>query len=104
MGIFDRYFYGKAGRRDYSEMDMPKTRVSLFFLVLKDHFFDLMKINFLQLIFWIPLIVWTNINLMAILNVDTTSMLSADGSAQQVTSVLSSYLIIYLLGNARKPV
>ena len=35
MGFFDRYYYGKAGKRDYSEMDMPKNRISLFFLVLK---------------------------------------------------------------------
>ena len=66
MGFFDRYFYGKAGKRDYSEMDMPKNRVSLFFLVLKDHFFDLIKINFLQLVFWLPFLIWTYINMMAI--------------------------------------
>ena len=47
MSLFDRLYYGKAGKRDYSEMDMPKTRVSLFFLVLKDHFFDLIKVNLL---------------------------------------------------------
>ena len=30
MGFFDRMYYGKAGKRDYSEIDMPKNRVSLF--------------------------------------------------------------------------
>ena len=45
MGFFDRFYYGKAGKRDYTEMDMPKNRVSLFFLVFKDHFFDLIKVN-----------------------------------------------------------
>ena len=29
MGLFDRLYYGKAGNRDYSEMDMPKNRISL---------------------------------------------------------------------------
>ena len=66
MGIFDRLYYGKAGKRDYSEMDMPKTRLSLFFLVLKDRLFDLIKVNFLQLLFWIPFMVWTFINVAAI--------------------------------------
>lgn len=98
MSLFDRMYYGKAGKRDYSEMDMPKTRVSLFFLVLKDHFFDLMKVNFLQLIFWIPLIIWTNINLTAIQQVDTNALLAVEGGAQQLTSMLSSYLLVYLLG------
>ena len=54
MGFFDRMYYGKAGKRDYSEMDMPKNRVSLFFMVLKDHVFDLVKVNLMQVIFWIP--------------------------------------------------
>ena len=52
MGFFDRLYYGKAGKRDYSEMDMPKTRISLFFLVFKDHIFDLVKVNAMQLVFW----------------------------------------------------
>ena len=50
MGFFDRFYYGKAGQRDYTEMDMPKNRIALFFQVLKDHFFDLVKVNTLQLI------------------------------------------------------
>ena len=98
MGLFDRLYYGKAGKRDYSEMDMPKTRVSLFFLVLKDHFFDLIKVNLLQLIFWIPLIVWTNINLTAIQQVDANELLAAQGGASQLTGILGSYLFMYLVG------
>ena len=50
MGLFDRLYYGKAGKRDYSEMDMPKNRIS-FFMVLKDHVFDLVKVNLLQVVF-----------------------------------------------------
>ena len=61
MGLFDRLYYGKAGKRDYSEMDMPKNRISLFFMVLKDHVFDLIKVNLMQLIFWIPFLLWTYI-------------------------------------------
>ncbi|MBQ8617389.1 MAG: YesL family protein [Clostridia bacterium] len=98
MGLFDRFYYGKAGKRDYSEMDMPKTRVSLFFLVLKDHFFDLVKVNLLQFVFWIPFILWTNVNLTAIQNIDANALLAAEGGAGQLTGMLSGYLIIYLIG------
>lgn len=97
MGFFDRYYYGKAGKRDYSEMDMPKTRVSLFFLVLKDHFFDLIKVNLLQVIFWIPFIAWTYMNLVAIQQVDANALLAAEGGMQQLTNVLGSYMMMYLL-------
>ena len=71
MGFFDRMYYGKAGKRDYSEMDMPKNRVSLFFMVLKDHVFDLVKGNLMQVIFWIPFLLWTYINLAAVQSIDT---------------------------------
>ena len=98
MSLFDRLYYGKAGKRDYSEMDMPKTRVALFFLVLKDHFFDLIKVNLLQLIFWIPFIVWTYINFVAIQNIDANAMLAVEGGGQQMMSLLSSVVIVYLLG------
>lgn len=98
MGFFDRYFYGKAGKRDYSEMDMPKNRVSLFFLVLKDHFFDLIKINFLQLVFWLPFLIWTYINMMAIQTIDTQPMLEMENGAQQLMSTMGSYLMMWLIG------
>ena len=98
MSFFDRYFYGKAGKRDYSEMDMPKNRVSLFFLVLKDHFFDLIKINFLQLVFWLPFLIWTYINMMAIQTIDAQPMLEMENGVQQLMSTMGSYLMMWLIG------
>ncbi len=98
MGIFDRFYYGKAGKRDYSEMDMPKNRVSLFFLVLKDHFFDLIKLNVLQLPFWLSFLIWTYINIIAVQSIDANAMLAAQGGAQQLMSAMSSYLLMWLIG------
>ena len=48
MGLFDRFYYGKAGKADYTEMDMPKTRTALFFQVFREGFFDLIKPLFEQ--------------------------------------------------------
>lgn len=98
MGLFDRLYYGKAGKRDYSEMDMPKNRVSLFFLVLKDHFFDLVKVNLLQLVFWIPFLVWTYINIIAIQTIDAQTLLTAEGGSGQLMNAVMSYLVMWLLG------
>ena len=88
MGFFDRMYYGKAGKRDYSEMDMPKNRVSLFFMVLKDHVFDLVKVNLMQVIFWIPFLLWTYINLAAVQSIDTETVLAgADGAADLMSAI-----------------
>ena len=92
MGFFDRMYYGKAGKRDYSEMDMPKNRVSLFFMVLKDHVFDLVKVNLMQVIFWIPFLLWTYINLAAVQSIDTETVLSQGQTAQRsLMSAISGY-------------
>ena len=94
MGLFDRLYYGKAGKRDYSEMDMPKNRISLFFMVLKDHVFDLIKVNLMQLIFWIPFLLWTYINLAAVQSIDTETVLShADGAAELCPAPLPGELL-----------
>ena len=98
MGFFDRLYYGKAGKRDYSEMDMPKTRVSLFFLVLKDHIFDLVKVNAMQLLFWLPFLFWTMMNVMVIQSIDAQTVLeSTEGSAALIDTI-AGYFAIWLLG------
>ena len=96
MGIFDRFYYGKAGKRDYTESDMPKNRVSLFFLVLKDHLFDLIKVNLLQVVFWIPLFLWTFISVLAMQEIVIDP--ETQSTAQSWMSQLSSHLLIWLIG------
>ena len=98
MGLFDRLYYGKAGKRDNSEMDMPKNRISLFFMVLKDHVFDLVKVNLLQVVFWIPFLLWTYINLAAVQSIDTEAVLAAEGGAANLMSAISGYVMMWLLG------
>ena len=98
MGFFDRMYYGKAGKRDYSEMDMPKNRVSLFFMVLKDHVFDLVKVNLMQVIFWIPFLLWTYINLVAVQSIDTETVLAGADGAADLMSAISGYATMWLIG------
>ena len=98
MGFFDRFYYGKAGKRDYSEMDMPKTRVSLFFLVLKDHIFDLVKVNLLQVVFWLPFLIWTFINLSAVQSIDAEAILAQENGPRELISAILGYVTMWLLG------
>ena len=79
-------------------MDMPKNRISLFFMVLKDHVFDLIKVNLMQLIFWIPFLLWTYINLAAVQSIDTETVLSHADGAAELLSAISGYLMMWLIG------
>ena len=97
MGLFDRLYYGKAGKRDYTEMDMPKNRVALFFLVLKDRFFDLVKVNLLQIVFWLPFIAWTALNLIAIQTIDVDALMMQDESAGTLLGTMSGYVVMWLI-------
>lgn len=98
MGLFDRLYYGKAGKRDYTERDMPQNRVSLFFMVFRDHVFDLVKVNLLQIVFWIPFILWTYLNLAVIQQLDVQAILEAENGAQTLLSTMSGYLFVWLVG------
>ena len=98
MGFFDRFYYGKAGKRDYTEMDMPKNRVSLFFLVFKDHFFDLIKVNALQLVFWVPFLIWTFMNVTILQSIDTQAVLGSENGESSFLGVMTMYLITWLVG------
>lgn len=97
MGFFDRFYYGKAGKRDYTEMDMPSNRVSLFFLVFKERFFDLIKVNLLQVVFWLPFIFWTIMNFLAIQSLDA-SVLQQEGGMEALTGEISSFAMMWLIG------
>ena len=98
MGFFDRLYYGKAGKRDYSEMDMPKTRVSLFFLVFKDHIFDLVKVNAMQLVFWIPFLFWALVNVMVLQSLDAQTLPESVDGVSALAEALRGYFSIWLIG------
>lgn len=98
MGFFDRLYYGKAGKRDYSEMDMPKTRISLFFLVFKDHIFDLVKVNAMQLVFWLPFLFWALVNVMVLQSLDAQAMPQSADGVSALADVIRGYFSIWLLG------
>ncbi len=59
MKLFDNYFYGRPDRGDYTEDDQPKTRVQLFFQVLRVRWGGLIGLNLLYLLFWLPAVAWT---------------------------------------------
>ena len=97
MGIRDirnNYFYGKQGKADMTIADLPANRRQLFGTVLKVRWSQMIGVNFLYLIIWIPAIAWTIINLMLLVG-----MQSAEGmefSNADIRGVISTWLLIMI--------
>ena len=61
--IMNNYFYGKQGKADMTLADLPANRRELFGTVLKVRWSQLIGVNLLYLVIWIPAIIWTAMNL-----------------------------------------
>ena len=65
-GFFNTYFYGKSGKKDYTEADLPRTRFELFTTVLSVRKGSMTGLNLLYLLFWLPALFWSFLNLIQI--------------------------------------
>lgn len=57
MGLFQRFYYGKAGQADFNPEDLPKNRRELFMAMLRIRFSGLITQNLIYLVFCLPAIV-----------------------------------------------
>ena len=62
--LMNNYFYGRQGKADMTVADLPANRRQLFATVLKVRWTQMIGVNLLYLIIWIPAIIWTVMNLM----------------------------------------
>ena len=89
--LMNNYFYGKQGKGDYTVADMPKNRLALFGEVLKVRWSGLFGVNLLYMIAWIPAILWTFLNLIALYNLlNGDPGLGPDG----VAGLMNTWLMI----------
>ena len=56
MGLFQRFYYGKAGQADFNPEDLPKNRKELFMAMFRIRFSGLITQNLIYLVFCIPLL------------------------------------------------
>lgn len=52
--FMNNYYYGKSGQGDYTPDDLPKTRLQLFFEMLKVRLSSLCSMNLIYMLSWIP--------------------------------------------------
>ena len=97
-GFFNRLYYGKAGKADFTQDDLPSNRFQLFWEVLRVRFWSLFRVNLMQVVFWIPMIVWTYINIVAMQSIDVETLMQAEDGAAQIQATLMGFFQMYLLG------
>ena len=56
-GLMNNYYYGKAGKGDYTVDQMPTTRKQLFFTTLRVRLSSMCALNFFHLVFLIPILI-----------------------------------------------
>ncbi len=61
--FFNRLMYGKSNKQDLTKQDIQsKTRLQLFFEIFGVKYMELIKLNFILIMYLLPAIIWTGIN------------------------------------------
>lgn len=88
MRFFKNYFYGRPGQRNFTEQDLPANRFQLFREVLKVRRGNMVGLNFLYLLCWIPAALWSFLNLVQL------TAIAEGTSAITPGNLLYSYLLV----------
>lgn len=83
--FFNNLYYGKAGKADFNPEDLPASRVTLFFQMLRVYWGSLVKLNLLYLLFYLPAIVWTFVNFLVLQNT-AASLQAGEITAEALSS------------------
>ena len=89
--LMNNYFYGKQGQGDFTLEQLPQNRRQLFRDVLKVRWSALIGVNLLYMIAWIPAVVWTFLNLIALYNLQA---MPAESVAGDTAGLVTTWLMI----------
>ena len=85
MSFFSKFFgagrFERAPRRDFRPEDLPDTRVKLFFDALGIRWSAMVGQNLLYLLFWLPAILWSGVNLLTLVQMLADAPAGADVGA-----------------------
>jgi len=97
-GLMNNYMYGKAGQADFTPEQLPANRVQLFFSMLKIRFSGLIGMNLLYLLFALPMIAWTFLNILATSGNVYNEAGEIIDTVVLTTEELLGYVNVYLMG------
>ena len=83
--FMNNYYYGKSGKGDYTPEDLPKTRLQLFFEMLRVRLSALCRMNLLYMLPWLPTMLVIGMLVMYVLTMGTVpteekTITNADGT------------------------
>ena len=83
--FMNNYYYGKSGKGDYTPEDLPKTRMQLFFEMLRVRLSALCRMNLIYMIPWLPTLLVIGMLVMYVLTMGAAPteeqvITNADGS------------------------
>lgn len=97
MSFFSNLFgagrFNRAPSRDFRPEDLPATRLSLFWDALRTRWSSMVGMNLFYLLFWLPAIIWSGVNLLTLQGVLTGSA-SGTEMADAVSQIVLTYLLI----------
>lgn len=83
------YYFGKPGKPDFTEADLPETRVQLFFDVLNVRRGQLIGLNVVYLLIWLPAIIWSLLNFFTL-----NGMLNAAAAREEYRQLVFTWLLL----------
>ncbi len=92
-GMINNFYYGKAGKADYTPDQLPANRVELFFEMLRIRFSGLVGMNLLAVLTSLPTIVWSFLSFQVVL----LNLEQSAADAAMVGSVNSALMLYFLL-------
>ena len=83
--FMNNYYYGKSGKGDYTPDDLPKTRLQLFFEMLRVRLSALCRMNLIYMLPWLPTMLVIGMLVMYVLTMgavptEEKTVTNADGS------------------------
>lgn len=90
--LMNNYYYGKQGKGDYTIENMPQNRRQLFGEVFKVRWSGLFGVNLLYMVFWLPAIIWTTLNVSALFSMLLNE--SAVINEGDLSGLLATWLLI----------
>ena len=91
--LFGAGRFNRAPKRGFRRDDLPDTRVKLFWDALRIRWSAMVGLNLLYLLFWLPAILWTGVNLLSMQQLLVTATEGTDLSAQ-LSGLMFTFLLI----------